>query len=317
MKPLVPALALAGVLALSGCAAFSDDAARRLRRQGPGGRRLLPAPVRRRSGSPATTPTSTNLTQPGAEPHDLEIPPKQTAEIVDADLVVYEHGFQPAVDDAIEQNATGAAGRRREGGRPRAPRPRRPRPRRRGPRARRGPRPRRPRPALLAGPAAARQGRRRRRRRAGRRSTRSTPTTTPPTRPPCARTSTSSTGPTTTGLASCERRHRRGLARRVRLPRQVRSRHGAHRRPLPRGRADAGRPGPAAGPDPHRRHHHRLLRAAGQPPAEPSPWPPTWGSRPRSSTRSRASATQTADEDYLSLMQREPRRPARRPNGCR
>ncbi|PVG83468.1 zinc ABC transporter substrate-binding protein [Nocardioides gansuensis] len=44
----------------------------------------------------------TNLTQPGGEPHDLELGIAQTAALEDADLVVVEHGFQPAVDDAVE-----------------------------------------------------------------------------------------------------------------------------------------------------------------------------------------------------------------------
>jgi zinc transport system substrate-binding protein len=48
------------------------------------------------------------LTQPGKEPHDLELTVKETAELAAADLVVYESGFQPAVDDAVAQNATGA-----------------------------------------------------------------------------------------------------------------------------------------------------------------------------------------------------------------
>jgi zinc transport system substrate-binding protein len=47
----------------------------------------------------------TNLVKPGAEPHDLELQPKQVAELGDADLVVYLHGFQPAVDDAVEREA--------------------------------------------------------------------------------------------------------------------------------------------------------------------------------------------------------------------
>jgi zinc transport system substrate-binding protein len=38
-----------------------------------------------------------NLTQPAAEPHDLELRPKQIAAVADADVVVYEKGFQPAV----------------------------------------------------------------------------------------------------------------------------------------------------------------------------------------------------------------------------
>jgi zinc transport system substrate-binding protein len=45
-----------------------------------------------------------NLTQPGREPHDLELTVRQTASIVDADVVVYEKGFQPDIDDAIDQN---------------------------------------------------------------------------------------------------------------------------------------------------------------------------------------------------------------------
>jgi zinc transport system substrate-binding protein len=49
------------------------------------------------------------LTQPGTEPHDLELDVGETAEIASADLVVFEHDFQPAVDDAVEQNAEGVA----------------------------------------------------------------------------------------------------------------------------------------------------------------------------------------------------------------
>jgi zinc transport system substrate-binding protein len=47
----------------------------------------------------------TNLAKPGAEPHDLELQPKQLASLVDADLVVHLGGFQPAVDEAIEAEA--------------------------------------------------------------------------------------------------------------------------------------------------------------------------------------------------------------------
>ena len=50
----------------------------------------------------------TNLTQPGAEPHDLELTIKETVAIAEADVVVYEKGFQPAVDDSVAQNAQGA-----------------------------------------------------------------------------------------------------------------------------------------------------------------------------------------------------------------
>ena len=46
----------------------------------------------------------TNLTRPGQEPHDLELTVRQTAEVGDADVVLYEKGFQAAVDDAVEQS---------------------------------------------------------------------------------------------------------------------------------------------------------------------------------------------------------------------
>lgn len=45
----------------------------------------------------------TNLAKPGAEPHDLELNADQVAQIADAKVVVYLKGFQPAVDEAVEQ----------------------------------------------------------------------------------------------------------------------------------------------------------------------------------------------------------------------
>ena len=46
----------------------------------------------------------TNLTAPGAEPHDLELTPKAVARIESADVVLYlSHGFQPAVSKAVDQ----------------------------------------------------------------------------------------------------------------------------------------------------------------------------------------------------------------------
>ena len=44
----------------------------------------------------------TNLTQPGGEPHDLGLSIAATADLDEADVIVFEHEFQPAVDDAIE-----------------------------------------------------------------------------------------------------------------------------------------------------------------------------------------------------------------------
>lgn len=48
-----------------------------------------------------------NLTTPGGEPHDLELTIKETSLVVDADLVILERGFQPAVDTAVGENAEG------------------------------------------------------------------------------------------------------------------------------------------------------------------------------------------------------------------
>ncbi|MEU5835840.1 metal ABC transporter substrate-binding protein [Streptomyces diacarni] len=45
-----------------------------------------------------------NLTQPGTEPHDLELSPKQTGQLSEADMIVYLKGLQPAVDEAVEQS---------------------------------------------------------------------------------------------------------------------------------------------------------------------------------------------------------------------
>ncbi len=45
----------------------------------------------------------TALTTPGVEAHDVELTPRQVAAVVQADLVVYLSGFQPAVDEAVKQ----------------------------------------------------------------------------------------------------------------------------------------------------------------------------------------------------------------------
>ncbi|MBT2368243.1 zinc ABC transporter substrate-binding protein [Streptomyces sp. ISL-10] len=46
----------------------------------------------------------TTLTKPGVEPHDLELKPRQTAELNDSGLILYLKGVQPAVDDAIAES---------------------------------------------------------------------------------------------------------------------------------------------------------------------------------------------------------------------
>jgi zinc transport system substrate-binding protein len=102
MKALVAALL---PLALTGCAAFTDDTA-----STDDGIQVAAAfyPLQyvaeRVAGDHATV---TNLTAPGGEPHDLELTPQETAEVTRADLVVYLPGFQPTVDDAVDTIATG------------------------------------------------------------------------------------------------------------------------------------------------------------------------------------------------------------------
>ncbi|MCW7943547.1 ABC transporter substrate-binding protein [Streptomyces hygroscopicus] len=46
----------------------------------------------------------TSLTQPGQEPHDLEISAKQTAQLQESDAVLYLRNLQPSVDDAVAQS---------------------------------------------------------------------------------------------------------------------------------------------------------------------------------------------------------------------
>ncbi len=42
------------------------------------------------------------LTKPGSEPHDLELTPREVVGLHKARVVVYEKGFQPAVDSAVD-----------------------------------------------------------------------------------------------------------------------------------------------------------------------------------------------------------------------
>lgn len=100
-------LALASCVAVvgSGCAAFSDDAG------GDGERTVAAAfyPLAYVSER-VTEGTDTSvdlLTHPGTEPHDLELGIQETATLSHAELVVLLADFQPAVDDTVEQNASG------------------------------------------------------------------------------------------------------------------------------------------------------------------------------------------------------------------
>ena len=46
----------------------------------------------------------TSLTEPGQEPHDLEISAQQTAQLQESDAVLYIKNLQPSVDDAVAQS---------------------------------------------------------------------------------------------------------------------------------------------------------------------------------------------------------------------
>jgi zinc transport system substrate-binding protein len=48
-----------------------------------------------------------SLTKPGAEPHDLELSPRDVGQVADADLVVYVSGFQASVDRAVADQGGG------------------------------------------------------------------------------------------------------------------------------------------------------------------------------------------------------------------
>src|SRR5690625_3822435 len=53
--------------------------------------------------------TVANLTEAGGDPHALELSPQRVGELIESDLVVYLAGFQPAVDEAVDQNAADRA----------------------------------------------------------------------------------------------------------------------------------------------------------------------------------------------------------------
>ncbi len=104
------AVALAALLAVTACSAPSAPAAS-------GGATATDGPVIVVASYPleylasrlAPDAQVTNLVQAGAEPHDLELSAQQVQSVATANLVVYEKGFQPAVDDAISATTPAAA----------------------------------------------------------------------------------------------------------------------------------------------------------------------------------------------------------------
>ena len=97
----IPLLLAGAAATLAGCAAVADSS--------PGDTREVVTSfyplqfVAERVGGRGVTVR--NLTKPGAEPHDLELSPRDVADLGDADVVVYLSGFQPAVDTAVDQEA--------------------------------------------------------------------------------------------------------------------------------------------------------------------------------------------------------------------
>jgi zinc transport system substrate-binding protein len=109
-RPRVAVLSVAlavGALVLAGCGSEQADGAGTTQ-DAEGGLTVLAGfyPlefVAARVGGDRVSVSS--LTPPGVEAHDLELAPRDVAGIGDADLVVYLEGFQPAVDEAVSQEA--------------------------------------------------------------------------------------------------------------------------------------------------------------------------------------------------------------------
>lgn len=99
LLPALLALSLSG--AATGCGAFSDEDTAGL--QLTASFYPLAWVTEQVSGHDVAL-----LTTPGAEPHDLELDVRETAVVAESDLVVYERGFQPAVDAAVDEVAEGA-----------------------------------------------------------------------------------------------------------------------------------------------------------------------------------------------------------------
>ncbi|MFJ4009851.1 metal ABC transporter substrate-binding protein [Streptomyces sp. NPDC090026] len=108
VRRLIPATAVAGVSALGLMAVSACTASGAAERTDDGRLQVVASfyPMQylaERIGRDRVAVTT--LTKPGVEPHDLELKPRQTAELNDAGLIISLRGVQPAVDKAIEQAA--------------------------------------------------------------------------------------------------------------------------------------------------------------------------------------------------------------------
>jgi zinc transport system substrate-binding protein len=97
-SPYRPLLAVAVVVTVAGCSGIGGDESEP---QAVAAMYPFAYVAERISGGHVAVD---NLTSPGVEPHDLELSPQQVADISEAELLVYQRGFQPAVDDAVDQN---------------------------------------------------------------------------------------------------------------------------------------------------------------------------------------------------------------------
>ena len=107
LLPLVVA-----ALALSGCAAFSEEPATTTGDDGePGAPAVLTSfyPLQYLAEEIGGERVSvSSLTPPNVDPHTVELAPRTVAEMDHATLVVYLSGFQPAVDEAVAISAAPA-----------------------------------------------------------------------------------------------------------------------------------------------------------------------------------------------------------------
>ncbi|WP_043497645.1 metal ABC transporter substrate-binding protein [Georgenia sp. SUBG003] len=101
-RTVAVAVALAGALVLAGCAASASD-------DGEDGRVAVLASfyplqfVAEEVGGEDVSVSS--MTPPGGDAHTLELAPAEVRAIGRADLVVYQSGFQPTVDEAVSVTA--------------------------------------------------------------------------------------------------------------------------------------------------------------------------------------------------------------------
>lgn len=98
VRRLAPLLSAAAILALTGCAATpqnSDDRLNVVASIYP-----LQYVVEQVGGTDVAVST---MTPAGSDPHSVELSTRQLRTVSDADVLIYLSGFQPAVDDAVEQ----------------------------------------------------------------------------------------------------------------------------------------------------------------------------------------------------------------------